>query len=365
MPTSFSFDGSSSTDLEDDVADLQVRWDWENDGTWDTEYSTTKTATHQYGSIGTYTVKMIVMDSNGDTDDTTKTVTVPNTAPTGSFTISPDSGTIDTVFTFDASGCSDLENDVSLLQVRWDWENDGTWDTDYSTTKTATHQYSSIGTYTVNLEVKDNGNSTSTLEKNVIVEDNTTGTLTDINGNIYKTVKIGNQWWMAENLKVTKYRNGENIQKVIQMYDWVTFFQNNKPAYCAYNNVESNVDTYGYLYNWHTLRDVRGIAPEGWHVPSDAEWTELENFLSSDADEKLKSTSGWSNVNNETDNYGFNALPAGYRALDANFYGMGSSARFWSRTEYGYSNYYAWARNVFSRYWIGMGYGHSVRLVKN
>lgn len=92
-----------------------------------------------------------------------------NTAPIASFVINPTSGTIDTVFDFDATGSSDNEDATTVLQVRWDWDNDGVWDTDYSTTKTATHQYSTVGTYTVKLEVKDSAGLTNTTTKTVSI----------------------------------------------------------------------------------------------------------------------------------------------------------------------------------------------------
>ncbi|MBU0528518.1 leucine-rich repeat domain-containing protein [bacterium] len=168
--TTFTFDASGSSDNEDATSVLQVRWDWENDGTYDTNYSTTKTATHQYSAVGIYTAKLEVKDSGGLTDTTVVIVTVENTAPTASFTINPTLGTITTTFNFNASGSSDNEDATSVLQVRWDWENDGTYDTNYSTTKTATHQYSAVGIYTAKLEVKDPGGLTNTAVMTVNVE---------------------------------------------------------------------------------------------------------------------------------------------------------------------------------------------------
>ena len=121
---------------------------------------------------------------------------------------------------------------------------------------------------------------------------------------------------MAENLKVTKYRNGEIIEKV--KTDWGEL---STGAYCNYNNDDSNADTYGSLYNWYAVNDRRSIAPKGWHVPTDEEWKQLEMYLGmsqSQADQyasrgdegkKLKSTYGWRGKN--TDDYGFAALPAG------------------------------------------------------
>lgn len=101
-------------------------------------------------------------------------------------------------------------------------------------------------------------------------------TVTDIDGNVYKTVTIGNQAWMAENLKVMRYRNGDAIPNVTGGTDWSNL---STGAYCSYDNDDNNIDTYGLLYNWYAVDDSRNLAPEGWHVPTDEEWKELEMYL--------------------------------------------------------------------------------------
>jgi formylglycine-generating enzyme required for sulfatase activity len=169
--TDFEFDASGCTDEQDAVTELEVRWDWENDGAWDTSYSTTKKATHRYATEGTKTIKMVVKDTGGLTDSTTLTVTVSevNTAPVASFAVDPTSGTTETDFEFDASGCTDGQDPVSVLEVRWDWENDGAWDTSYSTTKTATHRYAIEGTKTIKMKVRDTGGLTDSTTLDVSV----------------------------------------------------------------------------------------------------------------------------------------------------------------------------------------------------
>ena len=103
-------------------------------------------------------------------------------------------------------------------------------------------------------------------------KDKATNSNTNIDENVYQTVTIGSQVWMAENLKVTHYRNGDAIQNVTDDSTWSNLYIDETGAYCNYNNDANNADTYGYLYNWYAVADTRNIAPEGWHVPSYSEW---------------------------------------------------------------------------------------------
>ena len=196
------------------------------------------------------------------------------------------------------------------------------------------------------------------------------GTVIDIDGNTYNTVIIGNQEWMAENLKVTHYRNNESISDC-----W------------SYNNDDSNADTYGRLYSWHAVDDSRNIAPAGWHVPTDEEWKQLEMALGmseSEADDY-----GWRGTNegskladradlwydgalendSEFGTSGFAALPVGYRPTNGNFTSMGDYTLFWSATENGSNNawyrYLGYDRTKFGRNYRNKGYGYSVRCVRD
>jgi hypothetical protein len=150
--TAFQVDASASVDDETPTSQLEVRWDWENNGTWDTGFSTVKQASHTYGTPDTYEIAMQVRDEQGLTDTTTRSVTVQAVAsgqpPTAAFTVSPAQGTVDTIFAFDASDSEDDETPAAQLQVRWDWEHDGVWDTDWSTAKTITHTFASTGDHT-------------------------------------------------------------------------------------------------------------------------------------------------------------------------------------------------------------------------
>lgn len=171
--TVFSFNASGSTDKEDPTSALQVRWDWEDDGTYDTGFSTTKAATHQFGTVGQHTVRVQVRDTGGLTCTVTRSITITggeeNQPPTAAFDVTPATGPTATVFSFDGSGSSDPEDSSGELQVRWDWTDDGTYDTGLSTGKTATHQYAAAGTYTIRMEVQDTGGLTDTATHTVTV----------------------------------------------------------------------------------------------------------------------------------------------------------------------------------------------------
>lgn len=171
-----------------------------------------------------------------------------------------------------------------------------------------------------------------------------TDTVTDIDGNTYLTIKIGEQWWMAENLKVTRYRNGVAIPNVTEKDAWSNL---SRGAYCSYDNDPTNAGTYGYLYNWYVVNDPRGLAPEGWHIPSDAEWKTLVDYLGGDnfAGGKLKEIVHWESPNTGATNASsFSALPSGVRNNYGIFNFKGKYALFWSSTKYLRTN--AWSRTL-------------------
>jgi len=169
-------------------------------------------------------------------------------------------------------------------------------------------------------------------------EEEMAGTVTDIDGNVYKTVKIGNQWWMAENLKVTHYRNGDKIPNVTDDADWSNLTNG---AYCYYNYDVDNESVYGVLYNFFAVSDNRNIAPEGWHISTDTDWKKLTDYLGGEnaAGDKMKEvgTSHWY-VSNEgaTNESGFTALPGGWRNIDGKFYWQYLYGFFWTPIEINY-----------------------------
>jgi len=163
-----------------------------------------------------------------------------------------------------------------------------------------------------------------------------TPTVTDVDNNTYNTVQIGTQCWTKSNLKVSKYRNGDNIPTGLSNSAWENTISG---AYVIYNNAPVNDGLYGKLYNHYAVTDGRGLCPTGWHVPSDAEWSSLYPHLGewSVAGGALKSTAtqptagGWNSPNTgATNSSGFTALPGGFRYINGDFYGMPSNGSWWS-----------------------------------
>jgi uncharacterized protein (TIGR02145 family) len=271
--------------------------------------------------------------------------------PTASFTVSPSSGTTETQFQFDASGCSDEEDQPSALKVRWDWENDENWDTDWSSNKTVVHQYNIAGDYTVDLEVKDTEGLTDTETHNVTVSN---VTFTDPrDGQVYNIVTIDTQTWFTKNLN---YETSNSF--------W-------------YDNSSTNGDIYGRLYTWYAALTA---CPSGWHLPSDDEWCTLTTYIDptvncnttgwsgTDAGYKMKSINWWYSNGNGSDAYGFRALPGGCARLGGFFHALEEKAYFWSSTEDDNDAWY-WSLRYHdgevSRNHIGKNHTYSVRCVKD
>lgn len=218
-------------------------------------------------------------------------------------------------------------------------------------------------------------------------DNNNPATVTDIDGNVYHTVTIGTQVWLAENLKTTKFNDGSSIPlltKNAARTDLTT------PEYWWYNNDSATYDNpYGKLYNWYAVNDGRDLCPTGWHVPTDAEWTKLENYLIANGynydgtttgnklGKSMAATSSWfnsstvGNIGNDltkNNTSGFAGFAVGWRNGGGSFGEVGGSAMWWSSTESSTSN--AWARDLgFSssvdRDWFGKRCGFSVRCVRD
>jgi uncharacterized protein (TIGR02145 family) len=206
---------------------------------------------------------------------------------------------------------------------------------------------------------------------------NNNNTVTDIEGNVYNTITIGTQVWMVENLKTTKYNDGTVIPLVTDNTDWGN---RTTPGYCWYNNDSAMYkNIYGALYNWYTVNTGK-LAPTGWHVPTDTEWTTLENYLIANGYNYDGSTSGYyyakslaattdwaidsgtgtiGNDLTKNNRSGFSALPGGYRNIgNGTFHYVGRYGNWWSSTEYYTGN--AWYRGMY----YGVSYVHRLNYDK-
>lgn len=216
------------------------------------------------------------------------------------------------------------------------------------------------------VDTPNNGKSTAVFNPTIAY-----GTMTDIEGNTYKTVTIGTQTWMAENLRTTKYNDGTIIPHV-KGAEWG---RATTGAYCNYNNTENKdtIVTFGRLYNWNTVNTGK-LAPAGWHVPTDAEWTILTDYLGGLilAGGKLKENgmTHWSDPNLDATNVsGFTALPGGSRDHNGIFFHIGKHGLWWSATEkdaanawYRYSSYNS---SIVTRNDYLKQLGYSVRCIKD
>ena len=185
---------------------------------------------------------------------------------------------------------------------------------------------------------------------------------------------ICNQDWMVRNLDVSTYRNGDPIPQSIDPTTWGDLTTG---AWCYYENISANGTTYGKLYNWYAVNDSRGLAPAGWHIPSHAEWTTLENCLDAisptgNVGGKMKEigTTHWTDPNTGATNIsGFTALPGGYRFIDGRFLYMSSVGFWWSSTASDTNN--AWFRYLeylYGNLWTGNNvkqFGLSVRCLRD
>jgi uncharacterized protein (TIGR02145 family) len=190
-----------------------------------------------------------------------------------------------------------------------------------------------------------------------------------------KNITFGTQIWMKENLSVEKFKNGDIIPEAQSTEDWGNAAKNQQPAWCYVYNSQSNGVTYGKLYNWYAVNDPRGLAPEGWHIPSKLEFVQLSKFVKGNSS-KLRTSNLWKDYGNiGTDDYGFSALPGGGRFSD-NFYPfdyLGKESEFWSSTESesvkeeSYSLSMTCSYNIIRIESMGCSKssGYSVRCVKN
>lgn len=298
------------------------------------------------------------------------------------------------------------DNDGEIKEVVFVIDN-----VEVGTPQVLVHEYqwntagAATGKHTLKATAKDNSNNVSSHEIAIfIIEEGSstleTGTVNDYDGNTYKTVKIGTQWWMAENLKTTHFSDGTDINFIENPIAWDNLTLSDK-AFCFYNDSLSYAGKYGAIYNWAaamngaessetTPSQVRGVCPDGWHLPSDPEWIVMEMQLGMSYEEawllgwrgtnegtKMKAKEGWNENGNGTNSSGFSALPAGIRSNNGLFSDAGKITHFWSTTEYINITSYAFNRQLnynhsgvgwfYASHYYGYpkDFGFSVRCVKD
>jgi uncharacterized protein (TIGR02145 family) len=200
-----------------------------------------------------------------------------------------------------------------------------------------------------------------------------TGTVTDVDNNVYLTIGIGSQIWMAQNLNVTHYRNGDPIELVENNTAWNALTTG---GYCNYNNEILLSSTYGKLYNWKAITDSRNISPEGWHVPTVAEWDTLINRMGGEdvAGSMLKEmgTTHWISGNTDATNaYSFQGIPGGWRINMGSFFYLHEGGYWWTKSNNylpgGFANAYGLHKDstAITGYATIQNFGLSVRCVKD
>ena len=342
----FTLDASASYDPDDPGNTFQYRWDFNNDGNYDTEYSSNPVVEYQFKEEGENTVKLEIKDQYGLIKTAVNKFEVlhSNQPPTATFEIGSIYGNLTTEFYFDAAGVRDDEDFFDVLEVRWDFESDGIYDTEFSMTKTAKHFYGYAGDITITMEVKDSDGLTDTTSRMIHISGGTnpTSLVFDIpRGLTYGAVQLGTQWWLTENIKASTGRT-------------------------CYSNSAQNCEIYGGLYTWpsamqnSTSEKAQGLCPAGWHVPTVDEWYVLFDYLGQEQARTELEPSG------STD---FRLLYAGQQNSSGRSEYLGTVVNFWTSTRVTGTN--AWAislqdgKDQIFKITLGQSYKISVRCVKN
>lgn len=374
--TEFSFDASASSDQQTPSADLEIRWDWNDDGTFDTPYSNSKTATTAYISEGTYTIRLEVKDLGGLTGTTTKQVIVSggsNLPPNPAANPNPEDGAVDMIILVSLQWTADdPDQDPLVFDVYFSTSPnpekvaEGIETNSYDP---GTLEYNT--TYYWMIKTRDDHDHATTGP----IWSFTTGShvfacgddITDPrDGKIYGTVAIGEQCWMSQNMNIGMRINGNQ-----DMSD-----DGSIEKYC-YDDIDANCDEFGAIYQWDEMMqyasDVDGICPEGWHLPALEEWEALEIALGMPEDQAT-ATSGWQgtyegNALKQGGSTGFNALMGGNRSTSGSFTLGGLATAFWTATQS--TTYNARARTLDDEHGAinhtnyNKEYGHAVRCLKD
>ena len=301
----------------DKSGNTPTEWKWKfGDG----KTSTEQNPLHIYDTTGVFSVTLIASNNSGtDSINYTDLVKVSYDQPEARFESSHTSIYIDYIVQFSDSSTN--------VPTSWEWDfGDGNTSTD----KDPTHQYTTEGIYSVSLKVTNETGLDSQIRTNLITVNIPPNSVSDIDGNTYNVVQIGNQIWMKENLKATHLPDGTAIPLETTYDFWVHLFNNPyAKAYCYPNNNENGeAETYGALYTWHaalnqnnleysdSITQIQGVCPDGWHIPSRFECYELVRYLGGRevAGGKIKEVGNthWNAPNTgATNSSGFTALPAG------------------------------------------------------
>ena len=381
IPTTISAGGS--VQFTDQSTNSPTSWLW-NFG--DGATSASQNPSHTYSTVGVYNVSLTATNGTGPN---TKTVSnyitvnaVSTSAPIANFTAIPTTLTV--------GGSVQFTDQSTNIPTSWLWNfGDGAT----STSQNPSHTYSTVGVYNVSLTATNGtGPNTKTVSNYItVIPQGGNGiifnpnlnydSVNDNDGNTYKTIQIGTQVWMAENLKATKYNDGTAIPHITVNATWAAATTG---AYSDYSNTPANSATYGRLYNWYAVDNNaatkvasnggKNVCPTSWHVPTDAEWTTLTTNLGEEsvAGGKLKETgtTHWTSPNpGATNETGFTALPGGNRYNDGAYGHIGGNGCWWSST--GDSTADAWVRymgflssNVY-RSNLNKLNGYSVRCVRD
>lgn len=343
------FNASASYDPDNPGNTFTYRWNFTKDTDFDTEYLTNPVFGYQFQTEGENQVILEIKDQWGLINQTKVKIWIAhsNLKPTAAFFIGYEYGNLTTSFYFDAKTSNDGEDLIDQLKVRWDFESDGVWDTQYVKEKTANHKYSSPGIFRVKMQVMDTGGLTDTtsLSVNVTAGTNETGLILDAKTSVaYGTVKIGTQWWMSENLD--EPITGKNL---------------------CYNKLAANCALYGGLYTWTDVMNgaitekARGLCPTGWHIPTLNEWQQLLDFYGTNLAKQHLEVTGDSD---------FRMYLAGQRSTDGRTYQMMNLVTsFWTSTKTSGENANAFSfqkdQDMYFKLNLAQSYGFSVRCIKD
>lgn len=330
----------SSVNFSDLSTGSPTSWLWSFQGGTPATSTLQNPTNIQYSTAGTYNVTLTATNANGNDSETKTgyiTVTDPNPQlPT--LTTTAVSSIANTTATCGGNITNQGSSAVTARGVCWSTAQNPT------IANSKTTDGSGIGSFTSNLT----GLATNTTYYVRAYATNSTGTtygtqhnfttsaifahcgtVTDIDGNVYNTVTIGTQCWTVENLKTTRYNDGTAIPNITDNTEWANLTTG---AWCYYNNDGSNNSVYGKLYNWYTVNTGK-LAPIGWHIPTDAEWTTLNTYLGgTKVGDKMRATTLWTPYTGitNTNSSGFTGLPAGFRNYDGTFNSIGYNGSFWS-----------------------------------